>query len=238
VNHKLLALYHKHVAVVYDRQMRLCDFLDENAPGENWGYNVPSASLTFGKAVRFEAPLLGSFAEGNTSWLWAWANRHLNLPSTNATLAGAVRGLGNQPDLRLFAADESFRCEEVLPEELMFAAAHVFGVIATGELSYDAYYTIPYAGGRGVALIRDARLRRAEPHPLLRISSIFPQAIGEYLILDHRAAFISYVESYGFQAVRGGRRVVVRSTTADVMTACFDKQDRLTKLESTIPPAG
>src|ERR1700693_2823904 len=103
VNQTLLHLYHRHVAAVYDRQMRFSDFLAENGSGEGWGYNVPSASLTFGKAVRFEAHLLGSFAEDEATWLWAWANRHLDLPPANATLAEAVRGLGKDPDLRLFS---------------------------------------------------------------------------------------------------------------------------------------
>jgi hypothetical protein len=238
VNQLLLDLYHRHVAAVFDRQMRLTDFLEANGGGDGWGYDVPSASLTFGEAVRFEAQLLGSFAEGNATWLWAWANRHLDLPPANATLANAVRGLEKVHGLPLFSSDEPIRCGEVLPEELIDTAAHVLGVVVAGELGYDAYYTLPYEGGRGVAVIRDARLRASEPYPLVRISSVFPQAIGGYPVLDHRAAFVAYVESYGFQAEEAGQEVCVRAAGAKVMTARFDELNRLVVLEGTVSPGG
>jgi hypothetical protein len=236
VSRTLPDLYHRHVAAAFDRQMRLSDFLEANGGGEGWGYDVPSASLTFGEAIRFEAQLLGSFAEGNATWLWAWANRHLNLPPANATLAEAVRGLGKVHGLPLFTADESVRCGELLPEELLDSAAHVFGVVVAGELGHDAYYTLPYEGGRGVALLQDARVRSPEPHPLVRIASVFPQAISSYTVLDHRAAFVAYVESYGFQAGGAGQEVSVRSAEAPVMAARFDERNRLVELKGRISP--
>lgn len=232
----LLDLYHRHVAAVYDRQMRLAEFLDENGGGGGWGYDVPSAALTFGKAIRFDALLLGSFAEGNRSWLWAWANRHLNLPAENCALSEAVRRIASGPELQVFAADGPVDCDGLLARELADEAAHVFGVAVTGSLGYDAYYTLPYDGGRGVALIRDERLRVPEPHPLLRISSVFPQAISGYPILDHRAAFLAYVESYGLLVKSGTADVRVLSAGAEVMTARFDEMNRLSSLEGTVSP--
>jgi hypothetical protein len=213
-------------------------FLEQNSGGSNWSYDVPSAALTFGKAVRFEAHLLGSFAEGNRSWLWAWANRHLNLPAENRALADAVRQLADSPDLQVFAADEPVECGALLPEELAIEAAHFFGVVVTGVLGYDAYYTIPYEGGRGVAVIRDERLRRTEPHPLLRISTIFLRAISSYPILDHRSAFLAYVASYGLQVQEAGAEVQVLTAGARALTARFDELNRLTCLEGMISPGG
>jgi hypothetical protein len=232
----LLDLYHRHVGPVFDRQRRLADFLDENGEGGGWGYDVASTALAFGKAISFEAHLLGSFAEGNRTWLWAWANRHLNLPAANRALAEAVRRLASGPELQVFAADGPVGCDDLLPEELADEAAHAFGVIVTGALEHDAYYTLPYEGGRGVAVIRDRRLRRPEPHPLLRISSVFTQAISGYPIPDHRAAFTAYAESCGLQARAAGEEVRVLSAGAEVMTARFDEQNRLTRLECTVTP--
>src|SRR5262249_32330140 len=138
----------------------------------------------------------------------------------------------------LFSCDEPIPCGEVLPEELIDAAAHVLGVVVAGELGYDAYYTLPYEGGRGAAVIRDARLRASEPYPLVRISSVFPQAVGGCPVLDPRAAFVAYVESYGFRAEETGQEVCVRAAGTRVMTARFDGQNRLTSLEGTISPGG
>lgn len=234
----LLDLYHRHVAAVHDRQMRLLEFLDENGDGGDWAYNVPSAALTIGKSIRFEAPLLGSFAEGKRSWLWAWANRHLNLPAENRLLAEAVRRLASGPDLQFFAEDAAVDCDALLPQEMADEAAHAFGVVVAGSLGYDAYYTIPYKGGRGVALIRDERLHVSVPYPLVRITTVFPQALSGYAILDHRAAFKAYVESYGFQVREGTAEVQVLSSGAEVMKAQFDEEGRLTNLECTVQPGG
>jgi hypothetical protein len=225
------------VAAVFDRQTRLTEFLQANAEGADWDYAVSSASLTFGQVVRFDAPLLGSVADGKDTWLWAWANRHLQLPPANETLADAVRQLSERTGLGLFASADAVACQELLPEEVRDAAAHVFGVIVTGELGYDAYYTLPYEGGRGVAVIRDDRLRVPEPHPLLRISSVFSQAIGGYPIPDHRAAFVPYVESYGLRAAISGQTVHVLESGTEVMTAEFDEHNRLTRLAMTVPPS-
>jgi hypothetical protein len=48
MNRTLLDLYHRDVAAVYDRQMRLAEFLEVNGDGGGWSYDVPSAALTVG----------------------------------------------------------------------------------------------------------------------------------------------------------------------------------------------
>jgi hypothetical protein len=228
----LLDLYHKHVGAVFDRQMRFADYLQTHGDGGDWGYDVPSGVLTFGEALRFDAPLLGSFAENSASWLWAWANRHIELPAANRGLADAVTAIGDS----VFSAQQSIPCEDCLPAELIDIAAHVFGIVVAGELDFDAYYLMPYEGGCGVVVVKDERLRFSEPHPVLRISSIFTQAISTYPILDHPAAFVSYVRSYGLEAKLAIPCVLVTQNGAEVMTAEFDRQNRLVKLESTVSP--
>jgi len=89
----LLDLYHRHVGAAFDRQQRLAEYLDAHGDGGAWGYTVSTAALTFGKAVAFQADLLGSYADDEATWLWAWANRSLQLPATSRAVAEAVRRL-------------------------------------------------------------------------------------------------------------------------------------------------
>src|SRR5262249_7972088 len=95
VDQALLTLYHRHVAVAFDRQMRLADFLDRyEASGKPYVYTISTATLEFGDAVRFTALDLGSHADPDNSWLWAWCNPHLKLTTANRKLGKAVRDLG------------------------------------------------------------------------------------------------------------------------------------------------
>ena len=235
MNNTLLDLYHQHVGAVFDRQMHFADYLQTNGDGGDWGYDVPSGVLTFGDTLRFDAPLLGSYAQNNASWLWAWANHHLELPTTNRQLADAVRAIGKSA-ASVFAAEQGFGCADYLPDDVLDITPHVFGIVAAGELGSDAYYLMPYEGGCGVVVVKDERLRFSEPHPVLRISSIFPQAIGTYPILDQPAALVAYATSYGLEAKLAIPCVIVTQHGAEVLKAEFDRQNRLVKLESTVAP--
>jgi hypothetical protein len=232
MNNAFLDLYHKHVAAIFDRQLRFNDFLQANGDGGDWGYDVPSGVLTFGDTLQFDAPLLGSFAENNASWLWAWANRHIERPDSNRSLADRVRALAGP----VFTAEHSVPCGDHLPEDVFDVIPHVFGIVAAGELAFDAYYLMPYEGGCGVVVVKDERLRFAEPHPARRIASIFPQAIDVFAIHNHRAAFIAYAESYGLTASMAIPCVAVQKDGVEVMKAEFDQRDRLVNLEAHTGP--
>src|SRR5438128_942509 len=102
----------------FDRQLRLAEFLEQNAGGANWGYTISTATLTFGSQVRFEAHDLGSHAHPDNSWLWAWNNPHLKLTPANRALAEAVRRLGQQTGIKEFLAERQFDLEPILSEDL------------------------------------------------------------------------------------------------------------------------
>jgi|SRR5579883_326697 len=230
MDEQLIALYHRHVAAACDRQMRLGDFIEREAPGENWHYQVSTATLSFGAKVKFEAHDLGSHAFTDNSWLWVWCNPHLHLTATNHELATAVQQLGQQLGIPAFTATRYFDVEPILGEQLSEVASHVFGIVVGGELGYHAHYTMPFEHGRFTALLRDERLRCDEPHPLLRISSIFPQALCDYPIMDHRAAFLAYLNWYGYTPEVAGQSVCVVENGEEVMRAEFDELNRMTNL--------
>ena len=61
MDHQLIALYQRHVAPAFDRQLRFNEFLERKAPGADWEYDSETATLSFGK-LKFEAPVVGSHA--------------------------------------------------------------------------------------------------------------------------------------------------------------------------------
>jgi hypothetical protein len=231
MDHQLIALYHRHVGPAFDRQLRFNDFLERKAPGADWEYDSETATLSFGK-LKFEAPVVGSHAEHNNSWLWAWSNKHLKLTVTNRALGDTVRMLVHRLGVHALAAP-GFSLEPLLGSELTEDAAHVLGMVLSRELDFNAYFLTPYDGGTGLTLIRDKRLAHTERRPLARIMTVFPQVIDALTVYDHRAAFISYVRDYGLTAtdVAGGVRV---THDKGELVASFDDRNRLTGIQGNV----
>jgi hypothetical protein len=233
----LIALYHRHVAAAYDRQARLGEFLEHEVVGEGWNYTISTATLTFGDTVTVEALDLGSHADPDNSWLWSWCHPHLKLTPPNRALGEALRQLGRERGIAAFGADRQISCTEHLGEVISEESAHAFAAIVAGELGFDAYYTMPFTYGRNAVLIRDARLKFTEPNPALRIASIFPRVLGQWSILDHRAALVGYAAWYGLTSEGTPPTVRLLSASKEVLTATFDDQNRLTELKGTFGPA-
>lgn len=233
MDEQLIALYHRHLASAFDRQMRLADFLERKGASGDWDYDTEAATLAFDK-LKFEAPLVGTHADHNNSWLWAWSDRNLKLTITNRALGDAVRVTVHRLSVHALAAP-GFSLEPLLGADLTEHAAHILGVVLGRELGYDAYHTIPYKGGRGLALIRDKRLEFTEKHPLRRIITIFPQVLGELPVFDHKTAFVEYAKDYGLTPVEvpGGVKVI---DGKDELIAKFDDDGRLVELEGTVQP--
>jgi hypothetical protein len=233
MDEQLISLYHRHVALAYDRQLRLAEFLARKAPKTQPHYDAATATLSFGK-LRFEAHLLGSLQEHNNSWLWAWSDRtrNLTLTLTNRALGTAIRAIAHRLGVHSLAAP-GFTLEPLLGPSLAHRAPEVLGAFLAPELGYDAYYIADR--GRTTILIRDDRLKATEKHPLRRVRTVFPQVIAQLPVLDHKAAFASYARDYGLTVQETPHAVTVVAGT-DSLTATFDEQNRLTKLEGTVSP--
>ncbi|VTU00536.1 Uncharacterized protein OS=Rhodopirellula sp. SWK7 GN=RRSWK_03814 PE=4 SV=1 [Gemmataceae bacterium] len=234
---RLVALYHRHVAAAYDQQLRLGDFLDREAAGAALHYQVSTATLSFGPAVKFRALDLGSHSTIDNSWLWGWCGTQLNL-AHSAELRRGARDLAARTGVAAFTAAQAFDVGPVLGDDLGRIVAHVFGIVASAELGFQGYYTVPYRSGRSTVLLRDDRLKAAEPDPVARVATIFPQVLTGFPILDHRAALLGYLAHYGVAPTVEGRAVVAAERGTEALRAEFDDLNRLTNLTGTVQGTG
>ena len=232
MNQRLIDLYHRHIGMAFDRQLRFADFLDREAGGENWNYTISTATLSFGRKVEFQALDLGSHAFPDNSWLWAWGNPHLKLTRVNRALADEVRTLAANTEVDAFAATAQLSCEELLGEDVSQESSHAFAAIVARELCFDAYYTIPFESGRGVAVIRDDRLKAVESLPLTRVLCVFPQAINAIPIPDQKATLIHYLEAYDVRPAIE-RQAIHAQHGCEELVATFDGHNRLTEIKGT-----
>jgi hypothetical protein len=238
MDQNLIALYLRHVAAAFDRQMRLNAFLEEQTDGSLYKYTTSTATLDFGDTVRFEALDLGSHADPDNSWLWTWCNPHLNLTPANRKLGKAVRELGKCSGIAALSADRQVALDDLLGPEVSSVAAHAFAAIVAGELGFDAYYTMPFEHGRFAAVIRDDRLRTGVPDPVARMLTVFPQALAAFPVPDHRVAFAAYARWYGLPIRETPQTIHVLADGKDALKAKFDRRGRLTELKGTVGLGG
>jgi hypothetical protein len=234
MDHALIALYHRYVAAAFDQQMRLLDLLEKEARGEPWSYTISTATLTFGDPLRFEALDIGSHADPDNSWLWAWSHPHLNLTPANRELGSRVHMLAQKCGVPSFAAERQIPCDDILGPELSSVASHVFALVISRQLGFDAYYSMPFEHGRAIAVIRDPRLRCDVANPAARILILFSQVIADFPVLDHRAAFLGYAAEYRIPVAETPERVELVVNGEVAVKAKFDDQNRLTELKGTI----
>jgi len=231
---QLIALYHRHVGMAFDRQMRLEAFLETKDDGKEWEYDTTTGTFTVGK-VKLDAPIVGSHTHANNSWLWAWSNKHLKLSITNRALGDVVRSLVHRLNVHALGGP-GFALEPFLGPLLCQSAEHIFGVILSCELGYDAYHALPNDGTTELVLIRDDRLKFVEKHPLVRIATQFPKLLRSMPVLDDKAALAAYAHDYALTVTEQPNGLKITAGGKDELTATFDAEGHFTTFDGiTIP---
>jgi hypothetical protein len=234
MDEQLVALFNRHVATAFDRQLRFEAFLTRKNASEEWEYDHETATLAYGK-LAFEAPLVGSHAHNNHSWLWAWSDKHLKLTLTNRALGDAVRATWHHLGVHALGGP-GVALEPLLGDVLTESAVHIFGVILSRELGYDAYQVMPYDGGEALVLIRDERLKFTEKHPLVRIVTMFPLLPRGMPVPDHKAALTAYARDYGLTVTERDGTLKITDGGKDELTVTFDGMGRVATLEGIAVP--
>lgn len=232
----LLDLFHRHVGMAFHRQLQFADCLESQSNDGSWRQTISTAELTLGGSLRYVAPYLGSYAEGNHSWLWAWNNPQFTLPESGHDLAGRVRILAMLTGSQAFASAGLLDADELFGEIVSEHTAHAMGAIICGLLKYDAYYTLPFAGGCGVVVFHEPALRTPDPHPLITLCSQFSQLISALPVPDHKAAFVGYSTDLGLTLEHSGSTVHGSLAGEGSVVAEFDNLNRLMELKSTLNP--
>lgn len=229
-------LFHRHIGTAFNRQVRLADLCRERGIDPSWNYTVSTAELTLGGKWVLTAPLAGSHAEDNNTWLWAWANRHLQQSAVRHELQQAVTTLTEQTGFPMFAKLDALNVDELFGEEVAEQATHAMGAVLCGLLGYDAYYTIPYTGGRGLAVMQVPELRTPDPLPVATLTSRFTQLVSAMSVPNHRSAFVGFATDLGLTLSESDGVVRGRHGGVEVLTAEFDHLNRLTELKSALIP--
>ncbi|MEM7558627.1 MAG: DUF6882 domain-containing protein, partial [Planctomycetota bacterium] len=134
MNDNFTPLLSKHIGSAFAKQLAFADFLGDR----NWGVKISEGAATFGDDLSFPIQLLGTEADADESWLWAWANEQSNLPANLLIACNELRRNGSENGIRELT-ERSF--------SQSVANGHQISMIASGLNANCCYYRGPYDGG-------------------------------------------------------------------------------------------
>jgi hypothetical protein len=147
-----------------------------------WQYDVERCALDLGGEEELYAGILGTMAEADGTWLWAWANR--SLPEDVTALATTVRDHVATWDQPTPLDDDMTRDVGVLDAAL----------VGAWHSNSEGYYIAPTGqGGTAVLLVQDEELAK-QRIPYERLPIVVMRIISE-LPVDHRMLIEAWRES-------------------------------------------
>jgi len=213
----------RHAAASFDKQLHLSELVGE----VDWHFDMASGLLSFGNRFAWHVQLLGTESEETHTWLWAWANEGSDIPPFLLQVALQMKALGEQQQIPELTTP-MFPLDGI--------DGHFLAMLASGACKADAYYRCTYDDGAAYLLVQDENFPKNTEPPIQRIPSVFPQAIASIEIANHKEALAGYLEHNGLVGEAEGDTLVVKEDGEAVLTATFDGQNRLAKLEVSIRP--
>lgn len=212
-------LFSRSVAVALLKQQKLGDFLGEH----NWQLSLDSAQVDFGKGRVYPVQIIGTEADHNSTWLWAWANEVSPIPQRLLEDSNKLRNKGIAEDI------EELRHPQL---ELDLACGHFIAMIASTVCNADAYYRGPYDGGAVFFTIYEtplAHLPRAEPVELI---SVISSCITQFPV-EQRLMVTSLFESQEYSLQESDGQITATSPRGQVVAVNFDGAARISGMETT-----
>jgi hypothetical protein len=214
-------LLSEHIGAACARQLTFADFLGER----NWSVDIGTGKVGFGDDLEYPIQLLGSESHISDTWLWSWANEHID-PAPETMAAGAqLRALGEQSGIEELAAPNF---------SLDAADGHTIAAVASGIYGRCCYYRGPYDGGALFFLVTNVPDSMFAPVSPERAITALTQVISIFDV-DHWQMARSFLTSQGFN-LREDPQAIAASRDGGTMTLSFDELGRLTGMDGQIGP--
>jgi len=216
---KFTTLLSQHIGTSFAKQLAFADLLGDR----DWGVDISAGVATFGDDLTYPIQVIGTEADGDASWLWAWANEQSGLPPALLSACNEMRqfGVANEiPEL----TERSFALEK--------AGGHMISLIASGLNPKCCYYRGPYDGGAMFFLVCDPPDEIIAPVAAERALATISQVVSHY-DLDHRLTVTEFLGQQGF-AIENAPESVVASRSDSRLEISFDATGRLTKMDGKV----
>lgn len=192
-----------------------------------WHYDMDTGLLSFDEKHRYHAQIIGSYADEDSTWMWAWANRESNIPASLLVAAERLRRQGETSDVEAFKAPLLKVPRARVPEIAMAAA---------GLVDAKAFYLGTSPGQLVVFLIDDAKVPPLPEPDAVHVINTFNALVSSFPINDHRRAYEAYLRARGFSVEMHEKQLIAKRPKTGTVVAEFDAQGRLAKAKTTVGP--
>ena len=213
------SLLSQHIGGSFAKQIAFADLIGER----NWGVSMSEGLATFGSDLSYPIQLLGTEADGDASWLWAWANEQSNLPPKLLQACKEFKNTGFTLQVPEFT-DRSFSQD--------IANGHMIALVASGLNPKCCYYRGPYDGGAIFFLVCDVPSDVVGPVAPERAVTVMTEVISQFEI-NHREMADSFLQGQGFTLRPDGNRLYATRGN-DSICVSFDSLQRINKIDCTL----
>ena len=211
----------QQVGTAFAKQLQFGQFLGER----NFNINIKQGVVAFGSDLQYPIQLLGTEAEGDNSWLWAWANDGSNFSTNILQSCNALHDFGIQHGIDEFT-NRSF--------SLDVADGHSISLAASGLNDNCCYYRAPYSGGALFFLVFNIPNEVFRSVDAAQAIEVITDVISN-VDVEHWIMCESFLNSQGFilelsedklNAIRGN----------DTIKIMFDSQKRISEIGGSLQP--
>lgn len=215
---KLLSQY---VGKAFTRQIQFGQSIGDR----NFNINIKQGVVTFGEDLQYPIQLLGTEADGNNSWLWAWANEGSNFPANILQSCNALCNFGNQHSINEFT-ERSFSID--------VADGHSLSLAASGLNDNCCYYRAPYSGGALFFLVLNVPNEVFQLVEAAQAIEVITEVIS-HIDVEHQIMCESFLNSQGFTVELSKDKMnAIRGN--DTIKITFDSQQRIAEIVGSVHP--
>ncbi|NOU34233.1 MAG: hypothetical protein HOO96_40590 [Polyangiaceae bacterium] len=206
-------LYNAGWLLAHERQIAF----GERIGDASWEMDVEKGILVFGGRLQTRAGVFATWARGDSSLLWGWANE--GLPASARGPALALRDYGEKSGIRVLE-QRKWQLDEEDAFGVCLAAAGMLDEIMS-------LYRAPHEGGFAYLAIVDENLRLGPPEAA-RIARVVLEGVAQGLI-GPAIAVPKYLKARGFNVVRSDDAFVRAShRELPLIEINFDEQSPVT----------
>ncbi|MDN3664672.1 DUF6882 domain-containing protein [Algibacter miyuki] len=211
-------LYNQSLVLSLEKQ----EIFSEMVEGLGWSCDMLEGKLTYGDDQVFDIQVLGTYAENEKSWLWAWANTQSGIPEKFTQTALAMKAIG-----------EAYQINDLTnpKTELNSDPGAYFSTIASSMLKESCYVPLTFKGLTVYVTVTSQEAdSKARTIPAL-ICSHFTQAAANYKF-PHKYSLYFYLKAKGYQVELPGNNIIAKKDD-DQILGIFDLKGRLMKISNS-----
>lgn len=217
----------EHLGSAYARQLAFSDYLN----GRPWELDIASGQVKFGSDLQFPVQLLGTEAEADRSWLWAWANEESDLKPSLIELAMDLRDFGVSHEIGEFTTG-SF--------PLDYANGHTLALLASGMNAGCVYFRGPYEGGALFFLVQNVPRSIFDQVDATRIVTVLTDVIAQFPVM-HLPMADCFLHAQGFQITHEASQLVATRDAdgggLDSLQLTFDDRRHIVNIDGSLSQA-